>query len=110
MLILTPAYDICPQSRTENEASQAMLISGDDNMSRISSCLQAAHNFLLSREQAISIVESQIECIINNWSCVCDSAALNEADSSLLWRRQFLNPYAFEDLSGDAESLKRRVA
>ena len=29
MLTLTPAYDICPQIRSGNEASQAMLISGD---------------------------------------------------------------------------------
>ena len=28
MLTLTPAYDICPQARSGNEASQAMLISG----------------------------------------------------------------------------------
>jgi len=27
-LALTPAYDICPQPRTGNEASQAMLIAG----------------------------------------------------------------------------------
>ncbi len=45
-LCLTPAYDICPQSRTGHEASQAMLIAGDDRMSRISSCLNAAGHFL----------------------------------------------------------------
>lgn len=33
MLTLTPAYDICPQGRAGNEASQAMRISGTDNMS-----------------------------------------------------------------------------
>jgi serine/threonine-protein kinase HipA len=109
MLVLTPAYDICPQNRTGNIASQAMLISGDDNMSRISSCLKAAKNFLLSREEAIAIVEYQIQCIIIKWDSVCDSAELNEADRSLLWRRQFLNPYAFEDLIGDVELLKRMI-
>ena len=49
-LRLTPAYDICPQNRTGHEASQAMLIAGEDRMSRISSFLTAAGNFLLSRE------------------------------------------------------------
>lgn len=58
MFTLTPAYDIFPQNRTGNEASQAMLISGDDNMSQISSCLRAASNFLLSQEVAIVIVDS----------------------------------------------------
>lgn len=106
MLTLTPAYDICPQNRTGNEASQAMRISGNNNMSRISSCLGAASHFLLSWEDAIAIVETQIQSIFKNWQRVCDSAKLNEADRTLLWGRQFLNPYAYEDLDGDAEPLK----
>jgi len=106
MLSLTPAYDICPQSRTGNEASQAMLISNGNNMSRISSCLDAAAHFLLSREEAISIVASQIQCIRENWNAVCDEANLNEVERGLLWKRQFLNPYAVEDLTGDAEPVR----
>src|SRR5690554_6511118 len=31
-LQLTPAYDICPQNRTGNEATQAMLITGENRM------------------------------------------------------------------------------
>lgn len=106
MLSLTPAYDICPQGRTGNEASQGMLISDNNNMSRVSSCLDAAAHFLLTKEEAITIVERLIQCILDNWKAVCDSANLNEVDRRLLWQHQFLNPYAFEDLSGDAESLK----
>jgi len=106
MLSLTPAYDICPQSRTGNEASQAMLISGNNNMSRISSCLDAAAHFLLSMEEAIAIVESQIQCIRDNWNAVCDEADLSEVERGLLWKRQFLNPYSVEDLTGDAEALR----
>jgi serine/threonine-protein kinase HipA len=49
---LTPAYDICPQGRTGNEASQAMLIFGDDNISQLKTCLETAHNFLLFEEEA----------------------------------------------------------
>lgn len=106
MLSLTPAYDICPQSRTGNEASQAMLISDNNNMSQISSCLDAVAHFLLTREDGIAIVQTQIKCINDNWNDVCNSANLNEVDRRLLWQRQFLNPYAFEGLSGDAEPLK----
>ena len=105
-LRLTSAYDICPQGRTGHEASQAMLIAGDNRMSRISSCLDAAANFLLSRKEAIEIVDGQLGCIIEHWDAVCDEASLTETDRALLWRRQFLNPYAFEDLDGDAASLK----
>ena len=106
MLTLTKAYDICPQGRTGNEASQSMKIIGDNNMSQISSCLRAADKFLLSQKDAISIVESQILSIVNHWDDVCDVAELGEADRNLLWRRQFLNPYAFEDLEGEAENLR----
>jgi serine/threonine-protein kinase HipA len=106
LLQLTPAYDICPQGRTGHEASQAMLIAGDNRMSRISSCLDAAGNFLLSRKEAIDIVESQLRCIIENRDAVCDEASLTETDRAFLWRRQFLNPYALEDLDGDAGHLK----
>ena len=28
---------------------------------------------------------------------VCDQAALSEVDRNFMWRRQFLNPYAFVD-------------
>ena len=98
MLSLTPAYDICPQGRSGNEASQAMLISGDNRMSQISSCLDTAHNFLLSPEEALAIIEHQKQVIEENWDSVCDEAGLNETDRKLFWGRQFLNPYAFEGL------------
>jgi len=57
---LTPVYDIRPQGRTGKEASQAMLITGNNRMSRISSCLEAAAQFLLPRAAAIHIVENQL--------------------------------------------------
>ena len=107
VLKLTPAYDICPQVRTGNEASQAMLIDGDNRMSRIAVCLEAAVHFLLSRAEAIDIVEHQLKTVIDHWDAVCDEAALSVTDRSLLWGRQFLNPYAFEGLEGDAAHLKR---
>lgn len=109
-LKLTPAYDICPQNRTGHEASQAMLIVGDNRMSRISSCLDAAANFLISRQEAINIVERQLVCLFDNWKNICEEASLTVADRELLWRRQFINPYGFEDLEGDAERLKKIVS
>lgn len=36
---------------------------------------------------------------------VCDEAGLRAVDRAYLWRRQFLNPFAFDDLSGDAAHL-----
>jgi len=95
-LTLTPAYDICPQGRTGNEASQVMLISGNNNLSRLKNCLETAHNFLLSGEEARTIFGNLTAAIEQNWESVCEEAELNPMDKKLLWRRQFLNPYSVE--------------
>ena len=96
-LSLTPAYDICPQGRHGREASQAMLIDGDYRMSKIAVCLAAAPAFLVPASEAIAIAKAQIEVILGQWQSVCDEAGLSDVDRALLWRRQFLNPFAFED-------------
>ena len=95
-LTLTPAYDICPQGRTGNEASQAMLISGNNNLSQLKTCLETAHNFLLSEEEARETFGNLTAAIEQHWEAVCEEAELNEVDKKLLWRRQFLNPYSVE--------------
>lgn len=105
-LELTPAYDICPQPRTGQETGQSMLIAGQDHLSRISTCLDAAGHFLLSREQALGLIECQLIGVIEHWESVCDEAGLSAVDRAYLWGRQFLNPFAFDDLSGDAAHLK----
>ncbi|MBS3955834.1 MAG: type II toxin-antitoxin system HipA family toxin [Methylomicrobium sp.] len=94
-LSLTPAYDICPQNRTGNEASQAMLISGNNNLSNLKSCLAAAPSFQLSEDEAKAIIDRQHEAIEVNWDNVCDEATLSEIDRKLFWKRQFLNPSVF---------------
>ncbi len=96
-LRLTPAYDICPQGRTGNEASQAMLISGNNNLSKLTTCLKTASNFHLSEEDAHAIIEKQKATIETRWDDVCDEAKLSEVDRNLFWKRQFLNPFAFQD-------------
>lgn len=106
MLSLTPAYDICPQGRTGGEATQAMLISGQNSTSRISSCLEAAHHFQLSRQDGLAVVEKQMVGIGENWESVCDIAELGATDRNLFWGRQFLNPFAFFDLEPDARHLE----
>jgi serine/threonine-protein kinase HipA len=96
-LTLTPAYDICPQGRAGNEASQAMKISGDNNLSQLKICLEAAHHFLISQKDALGIF-GHVEAIIRKyWDEVCDEAQLSEVDRKILWGRQFLNPFSFEE-------------
>ncbi len=117
-LTLTPAYDICPQGRAGEEASQAMLVVGQNRSSQIATCLAAAPHFQLDAPSAVRIVEHQVRAIGDHWASVCDEAALGEVDRALFWGRQFLNPYAFygleggvgEDLATLAGDYRRQVA
>ncbi|MDX8408926.1 MAG: HipA domain-containing protein [Mariprofundales bacterium] len=105
-LSLAPAYDICPQGRAGNEASQAMLISGGQRMSRLSVCMDGANVFLLGEQEACDIIAHQINTIACHWSALCDAARLTAIDRKLFVGRQFLNPYAFDDLEGGRRFLK----
>lgn len=107
-LSLTPAYDICPQARAGEEASQAMLITGQQRSSTIATCLAAAANFQLAPDQAIAVVAGQIDTIGEHWAPLCDDANLGPVDRSLFWGRQFLNPFAFYGLDGAAAALRAR--
>jgi serine/threonine-protein kinase HipA len=93
-MVLTPAYDICPQPRSGNEASQAMLIAGNNRMSQIAVCLEAAPAFQITRDEAMTIARQQKAVIQDNWEAVLAEARLSEIDGAVLWKRQFLNPYS----------------
>ena len=95
-LTLTPAYDICPQARAGNEASQAMLIAGNNNLSRLKTCIDTAPNFLLPADDARAIFRHLTDTIEQHWDAVCEEAELSTVDKQLLWQRQFLNPYSTE--------------
>ncbi len=109
-LTLTPAYDICPQGRTGNEATQAMLINGENRTSTLASCLSAAVNFQMSEDEAAEIVAGQIEIIAQNWFPVCDEAALSPIDARFFAGRQFLNPYCAEGLGERNRPLTEHLA
>jgi serine/threonine-protein kinase HipA len=98
-LSLTPAYDICPQSRTGTEANQAMNIFGTRHASQLRLCLEAAATFLLTPAGAGTLIRGQIAVIRQRFDAVCDEAGLSQVDRALLRSRQFLNAYAFEGLS-----------
>ena len=97
-LKLTPAYDICPQSRTGQESSQAMLLYNGDNHSRFSGCIEAANEFMLSKDQAIDIILEQVDTFVRNWDVLCDDADISPVDRGFFIGRQFLNPYSYQDL------------
>lgn len=95
-LTLTPAYDICPQNRTGNEASQAMLIVGEKRMSNLSTCLEAAPNFQLDQKTAENMIIGKIEAMKAGWKDVCKESDLSEVERNMLEQRVFFNPFIFE--------------
>lgn len=98
-LTITPAYDICPQSRNSREASQAMKI-GQERRSQLVNCLSVAKNFHLSGDAATAIIANQVKIIDATWTNLCKEAQLSETDQKFFWRRQFLNELAFEGVEG----------
>lgn len=105
MLTLTPAYDICPQGRAGNEASQAMLIRSENRMSTLRNCLAAAPDFLLKEDDAESLIATQIATIAYRWDDVCEEAQLSPTDKGLFGGRQFLNPYCIDGLQDEYPAL-----
>lgn len=106
ILSLTPAYDICPQLRTGGEATQAMIISGNDRRSRLRTCLLAAQHFMLSLTEAKELIEHQIQIIGERWAEVCEEAELSSFDKSLFAERLFFKEYAFEEFDCKRPKLK----
>jgi serine/threonine-protein kinase HipA len=74
-----------------------MFITGERRTSQIAVCLQAAPLFLLKVNEATELIAGQIKAIKTFWKDACDTAALSEVDRNFLWRRQFLNAFAFID-------------
>jgi serine/threonine-protein kinase HipA len=99
-LVLTPAYDICPQHRAGQEATQAMKILGDNRFSRLTVCVDAAARFQLSAADACAVIDAQLRAVNTHWRNVCDEAGLGEAERNTLRGRQFLNPFALQDYHG----------
>lgn len=98
MLTLTPAYDICPQGRSGNEATHAMLIKGDNRMSTLATCLAAAPDYHLKEAEAAALIEAQISTIAAKWDEICTQAELSPVDRKLFAGRQFLNSFCLQGL------------
>jgi serine/threonine-protein kinase HipA len=105
-LTLTPAYDVCPQNRSGNEASQAMLIVGEDRRSRLKTCVDAAPSFQLAAGAAEDLIVRQIRALRSSWKQVAVEAQLGEVERALLSRRIFLNPFIFEGASPRLQEMQ----
>jgi serine/threonine-protein kinase HipA len=104
LLTLTPAYDICPQLRSGGEATQAMAIHPNEggNLSRLVTCLQASDIYQLTREEALGLIDHQLDAIHNHWKEAADEARLTNGERDGLWGKQILNPFCLEGYSAHA--------
>ncbi|MHB1209424.1 MAG: type II toxin-antitoxin system HipA family toxin [Acidimicrobiales bacterium] len=94
-LSLTPAYDICPQTRSGAEAVQAMAVARDGSrFSQVIGCQNASSTYLLSSNEAREIIDHQLHTIRTQWSDAADAARLTHSERSRLWGHQILNPYS----------------
>lgn len=99
-LTLTPAYDICPQPRGGGGTSQAMIIGADGfRLSNLAGCVERASTYMLTESEARELIDHQVDVVEHEWDEVCERARMTQVERSFFWRRQFLNPYAFEGYS-----------
>lgn len=97
-LSLTPAYDICPQLRTGQEATQAMNIGGvAGNAVTLTNVLSVCGKFQLHEPDARAMTEQLIAAVEDNWVRVCNEADLATIELDRLWGRALLNPYCLLD-------------
>jgi serine/threonine-protein kinase HipA len=100
-LTLTPAYDICPQTRSGGEAVQAMAYDTNGNrLSQLVGCQAAAAVYQLNQGQAREVISRQLDVINAQWSDAADVARLTKAERSAMWGSQILNSYALEGYGG----------
>jgi serine/threonine-protein kinase HipA len=98
-LVLTPAYDICPQQRTGRETNQAMRIEGSmGDLSTLVNVLSVCERFQLGEDEAQKIIRGLEEVIRENWESVCDEAHLASAERQRLWGSAILNPFCFQEI------------
>lgn len=96
-LELTPAYDICPQLRSGNVASQAMAFSPEASRdARLNPLIDACRIYGLDRPTAIDLISEMKTTIREQWHEVCDLAELTDSERDSFMERQFLNPHVFE--------------
>jgi len=97
-LTLTPAYDICPQNRTGQVATQAMNLDGKQrNHATLVNALSVCHDYRLEETTAKDIINTLISVINDHWLTVCDEANLAKKARQRLWQNAVFNPYCFQD-------------
>jgi serine/threonine-protein kinase HipA len=65
--------------------------------SRLAVCRDAAETYLLSRAEAVDVIDRQVTVIREQWDDAAEAARLTMQEKQQLWERQILNPYIYTD-------------
>ena len=96
-LTLTPAFDICPQSRAGGEVNQAMGIGGRRrNLATLDNPRSVCQHFMLSNDEATALIDEQERTVRTEWDVVCEEANLPHGERERLWEGAVRNPFCFE--------------
>ncbi len=95
-LNLTPAYDLCPQPRMGQEATQAMAMRGSQgNFSTLINAQSISQYFQISSEDAYILISEMINTLKNHWTRICEEADLSMIERNRLWGSCIFNPFCF---------------
>ncbi|ONI60893.1 hypothetical protein ALI44B_10110 [Leifsonia sp. ALI-44-B] len=101
-LSLTPAYDLAPNARSGETASQAMAYSVEEGRpgertSSLKRLEKHSGRYGLDQKTARSRIDGMVAVINDRWDEARDVAMLTNTQAKALWGRQFLNPGIFYD-------------
>lgn len=92
---LTPAYDICPQRRTNFEAYQAMAFGPDENRTAsLVACMAAADIYELDHDEAREIVDELLEVVHDHFDSASEAARLTADGRAQLWGSTICSDFA----------------
>lgn len=106
MFSLTPAYDLCPQPRIGQEATQAMAIEGSEgNFSTLVNIQSISEYFQITPENARALINEMIHTIELHWTEVCKEANLSVVERNRLWGNCVFNPFCFREWTKASNSM-----
>lgn len=105
-LVLSPAYDLCPQHRLGDEAAQAMAYGpGGQRRTRFDDLARAAIFYHLDSNEAHDIIDHQVEVISEQYDEAADVVGLPVVDRDQMRGRQFLHRSIVENYRGQAARI-----
>lgn len=91
-------------------ASQAMAFGpGEQKLSQVAACLNAARFYELRAPQARDIIDRQLHVITDQWDDTADVATFTEVQRNQIWGWQVLNPFATYGYEPSRTGTRRAV-